>query len=113
LPRHSFGMEAPCAEVAEFGATAIGDLESEPSVNEDARAMIFEPERATAEPQPIFLEEQPENQQPEMVAASASEPEFRQTEADSRVQEPELISADSQLGEGAVSAAGEISDAPR
>src|SRR5205814_1239518 len=30
-----------------------------------------------------------------------------------RAQEPELISAESQLGEGAVSAAGEISDAPR
>src|SRR5947209_11872620 len=26
LPRHRFGMEAPCAEVAELGATAIGDL---------------------------------------------------------------------------------------
>src|SRR5438094_39601 len=113
LPRHSFGMEAPCAEVAEFGATAIGDLESEPSVNEDARAMIFEPERATAEPQPIFLEEQPENQQPEMVSASASETVFPQTEADSRPPEPELISAESQMGEAAVSAAGEIPDALR
>src|SRR2546427_3761209 len=75
--------------------------------------MISEPERATAEPQPIFLEEQPENQQPEMVSASASETVFPQTEADSRPPEPELISAESQLGEGAVSAAGEISDAPR
>ena len=113
LPRHSFGMEAPRAEAAEFGATPISDLESPPQVNEDARAMISEPERATAEPQPIFLEEQPENQQPEMVSASASETVFPQTEADSRAQEPELISAESQLGEGAVSAAGEISDAPR
>jgi len=113
LPRHSFGMEAPRAEAAEFGATPISDLESPPQVNEDARAMISEPERATAEPQPIFLEEQPENQQPEMVSASASETVFPQTEADSRPPEPELISAESQLGEGAVSAAGEISDAPR
>src|SRR5947209_3395051 len=113
LPRHSFGMEAPRAEAAEFGATPISDLESPPQVNEDARAMISEPERATAEPQPIFLEEQPENQQPEMVSASASETVFPETEADSRPPEPELISAESQLGEGAVSAAGEISDAPR
>src|SRR3989442_233786 len=75
--------------------------------------MLSEPDRATAEPQPIFLEEQPENQQPEMVSASASETVFPQTEADSRPPEPELISAESQLGEGAVSAAGEISDAPR
>src|SRR3989454_8896006 len=110
LPRHSFGMEAPRAEASEFGATPISDLESPPQVNEDARAMISEPERATAEPQPIFLEEQPENQQPEMVSASASETVFPQTEADSRAQEPELISAESQLGEGA---AGEISYAPR
>src|SRR5947199_370175 len=113
LPRHSFGMEAPRAEAAEFGATPVSDLETPHDVNEDARAMISEPERATAEPQPIFLEEQPENQQPEMVSASASETVFPQTEADSRAQEPELISAESQLGEGAVSAAGEISDAPR
>src|SRR5256884_964865 len=113
LPRHSFGMEAPRAEAAEFGATPISDLESPPQVNEDARAMISEPERATAEPQPIFLEEQPENQQPEMVSASASETVFPQTEADSRPPEPELISAESPWGEGAVSAAGEISDAPR
>src|SRR5207248_10621326 len=35
------------------------------------------------------------------------------TEVDLRAVEPELISAESQLGEGAVSAAGEISDAPR
>src|SRR5437899_3687001 len=48
-----------------------------------------------------------------MISASASETVFPQTEADSRAQEPELISAESQLGEGAVSAAGEISDAPR
>src|SRR3989442_6438987 len=75
--------------------------------------MLSEPDRATAEPQPIFLEEQPENQQPEMVSASASETVFPETEADSRPPEPELISAESQLGEGAVSAAGEISDAPR
>ena len=113
LPRHSFGMEAPRAEAAEFGATPISDLESPPQVNEDARAMISEPERATAEPQPIFLEEQPENQQPEMVSASASETVFPQTEADSRPPEPELISAESQMGEAAVSAAGEIPDALR
>src|SRR5947208_3363750 len=113
LPRHSFGMEAPRAEAAEFGATPISDLESPPQVNEDARAMISEPERATAEPQPIFLEEQPENQQPEMVSASASETVFPQTEADSHAAETELISAESQMGEGAVLAAGEIPDAPR
>src|SRR5438309_4982089 len=113
LPRHSLGMEAPRAEAAEFGATPISDLESPPQVNEDARAMISEPERATAEPQPIFLEEQPENQQPEMISASASEPVFQRTEADSRAVETELISAESQMGEAAVSAAGEIPDALR
>jgi hypothetical protein len=113
LPRHSFGMEAPRAEAAEFGATPISDLESPLQVNEDARAMISEPERATAEPQPIFLEEQPENQQPEMDSASASETVFPETEADSRPPEPELISAESQMGEAAVSAAGEIPDALR
>src|SRR5438874_8400575 len=45
-----------------------------------------------------------------MISASASEPVFPQTEVDSRAVEPELISAESQLGEGA---AGEISYAPR
>src|SRR5438034_5504906 len=111
LPRHSFGMEAPRAEAAEFGATPISDLESPPQVNEDARAMISEPERATAEPQPISPNQQPEDQQPGTI--SVSETAFPETEADSRPPEPELISAESQLGEGAVSAAGEISDAPR
>src|SRR5438128_2116245 len=111
LPRHSFGMEAPCAEVAEFGATAIGDLESRLLINENARAMISEPEHAAAEPQPVSPNQQPEDQQPGTI--SVSETAFPETEADSRAQEPELISAESQLGEGAVSAVGEISDAPR
>src|SRR5438034_4097903 len=113
LPRHSFDMEAPCAEATEFSATPIRDLEAQPSVNEDARAMIFEPERATAEPQPVSLNQQPEDQQPEMISASASEPVFQRTEADSRAVETELISAESQMGEAAVSAAGEIPDALR
>src|SRR5438309_4081204 len=111
LPRHSFGMEAPCAEVAEFGATAIGDLESRLLINENTRAMISEPEHAAAEPQPVSPNQQPEDQQPGTI--SVSETAFPETEADSRPPEPELISAESQLGEGAVSAAGEISDAPR
>ena len=110
LPRHSFGMEAPRVEAAEFSATPISDLESQPLINENARAMISEPEHAAAEPQPVSLNQQPEDQQPEMISASASEPVFPQTEVDSRAVEPELISAESQLGEGA---AGEISDAPR
>src|SRR5438132_8069019 len=113
LPRHSFDMEAPCAEATEFSATPIRDLEAQPSVNEDVRAMIFEPERATAEPQPVSLNQQPEDQQPEMISASASEPVFQRTEADSRAVETELISAESQMGEAAVSAAGEIPDALR
>src|SRR5437667_8070219 len=109
--RHSFGMETPCAEVAEFGATAIGDLESRLLINENARAMISEPEHAAAEPQPVSPNQQPEDQQPGTI--SVSETAFPETEADSRPPEPELISAESQLGEGAVSATGEISDAPR
>jgi len=110
LPRHSFGMEAPRAEAAEFSATPISDLESQPLINENARAMISEPEHAAAELQPVSLNQQSEEQQPQMISASASEPVFPQTEVDSRAVEPELISAESQLGEGA---AGEISDAPR
>src|SRR5437588_11922448 len=113
LPRHSFGMKAPRVEAAEFSATPISDLESQPLINENARAMISEPEHAAAELQPVSLNQQSEDQQPQMISASASETVFPQTEADSRAQEPELISAESQLGEGAVSAAGEISDAPR
>src|SRR5438874_2777318 len=113
LPRHSFGMEAPRVEAAEFSATPISDLESQPLINENARAMISEPEHAAAELQPVSLNQQSEEQQPQMISASASEPVFPQTEVDSRAVEPELISAESQLGEGAVSAAGEISDAPR
>ncbi len=50
LPRHSFGMEAPRVEAAEFSATPISDLESQPLINENARAMISEPEHAAAEP---------------------------------------------------------------
>src|SRR6266550_2060535 len=110
LPRHSFGMEAPRVEAAEFSATPISDLESQPLINENARAMISEPEHAAAELQPVSLNQQSEEQQPQMISASASEPVFPQTEVDSRAVEPELISAESQLGEGA---AGEISDAPR
>src|SRR6266566_528846 len=113
LPRHSFGMEAPRVEAAEFSATPISDLESQPLINENARAMISEPEHAAAELQPVSLNQQSEEQQPQMISASASEPVLPETEADSRPPEPELISAESQLGEGAVSAAGEISDAPR
>jgi len=110
LPRDSFGMEAPRVEAAEFSATPISDLESQPLINENARAMISEPEHAAAELQPVSLNQQSEEQQPQMISASASEPVFPQTEVDSRAVEPELISAESQLGEGA---AGEISDAPR
>src|SRR6058998_2072822 len=113
LPRRSFGMEAPRVEAAEFSATPTSDLESQPLINENARAMISEPEHAAAELQPVSLNQQSEEQQPQMISASASEPVFPQTEVDSRAVEPELISAESQLGEGAVSAAGEISDAPR
>src|SRR5438874_12549743 len=112
LPRHSFGMEAPRVEAAEFSATPISDLESQPLINENARAMISEPEHAAAELQPVSLNQQSE-EQPQMISASASETVFPQTEADSRAQEPELISAESQMGEGAVLAAGEIPDAPR
>ncbi len=103
-------MEAPRVEAAEFSATPISDLESQPLINENARAMISEPEHAAAELQPVSLNQQSEEQQPQMISASASEPVFPQTEVDSRAVEPELISAESQLGEGA---AGEISDAPR
>src|SRR5437660_7385773 len=110
LTRHSFCMEAPRVEAAEFSATPISDLESQPLINENARAMISEPEHAAAELQPVSLNQQSEEQQPQMISASASEPVFPQTEVDSRAVEPELISAESQLGEGA---AGEISDAPR
>ena len=113
LPRHSFGMEFLRAGAAEFSATPTSDLESQPLINENARAMISEPEHAAAELQPVSLNQQSEEQQPQMISASASEPVFPQTEVDSRAVEPELISAESQLGEGAVSAAGEISDAPR
>src|SRR6266550_3188905 len=113
LPRHSFGMEFLRAGAAEFSATPTSDLESRLLINENARAMISEPEHAAAELQPVSLNQQSEDQQPQMISASASETVFPQTEADSRAQEPELISAESQLGEGAVSAAGEISDAPR
>src|SRR5207247_1051610 len=110
LPRHSFGMEAPRVEAAEFSATPISDLESQPLINENARAMISEPEHAAAELQPVSLNQQSEEPQPQMISASASEPRFPQTELDSRAVEAELISADSHLREGA---AGEISDAPR
>src|SRR5438105_4589620 len=113
LPRHSFGMEFLRAGAAEFSATPTSDLESQPLINENARAMISEPEHAAAELQPVSLNQQSEELQPQMISASASEPVFPQTEVDSRAVEPELISAESQLGEGAVSAAGEISDAPR
>src|SRR5207244_10659871 len=89
LPRHSFGMEAPCAEVAEFGATAIGDLESRLLINENARAMISEPEHAAAEPQPVSPNQQPEDQQPGTI--SVSETAFPETYADSRVHEPKFI----------------------
>src|SRR5438046_2211115 len=111
LPRHSFGMEFLRAGAAEFSATPISDLESRLLINENARAMISEPEHAAAEPQPVSPNQQPEDQQPGTI--SVSETAFPETEADSRPPEPELISAESQLGEGAVSAAGEISDAPR
>src|SRR6266699_1207528 len=110
LPRHSFGMEFLRAGAAEFSATPTSDLESRLLINENARAMISEPEHAAAELQPVSLNQQSEEQQPQMISASASEPVFPQTEVDSRAVEPELISAESQLGEGA---AGEISDAPR
>jgi hypothetical protein len=113
LPRHSFGMEAARAEAAEFSATPIGDLESRILINEDARAMTSEHEHATAEPQSVSLNQQSEEQQPEMISASDPEPVFPQAEADSRAQEPELISVESQVGEAAVSAAGAIPDAAR
>src|SRR5438552_15998556 len=111
LPRHSFGMEFLRAGAAEFSTTPTSDLESRLLINENARAMISEPEHAAAEPQPVSPNQQPEDQQPGTI--SVSETAFPETEADSRAQEPELISAESQLGEGAVSAVGEISDAPR
>ncbi len=111
LPRHSFGMEFLRAGAAEFSTTPTSDLESRLLINENARAMISEPEHAAAEPQPVSPNQQPEDQQPGTI--SVSETAFPETEADSRPPEPELISAESQLGEGAVSAAGEISDAPR
>src|SRR5205823_10833502 len=101
LPRHSFGMEFLRAGAAEFSATPTSDLESQPLINENARAMISEPEHAAAELQPVSLNQQSEEQQPQMISASASEPVFPQTEVDSRAVEPELISAESQLGEGA------------
>lgn len=113
LPRHSFGMEAPRAEAAEVSATPIGDLESQSTVNEDVRAMISEPEHATTELQSVYLNQQPEDQQPEMISVSASEPVFPRTEVGSRAVEPDLISAESQMGEAAVSAAGGIPDALR
>jgi len=113
LPRHSFGMEFLRAGAAEFSATPISDLESRLLINENARAMISEPEHAATELQPVSLNQQSEDQQPQMISASASEPVFPQTEADSRAVEPELISAESQVGEGAVSAAVGIPDAPR
>jgi hypothetical protein len=113
LPRHSFGMEAARAEAAEFSATPIGDLESRILINEDARAMTSEHEHATAEPQSVSLNQQSEDRQPEMISASDPEPVFPQAEADSRAQEPELISVESQVGEAAVSAAGAIPDAAR
>src|SRR2546421_9587684 len=75
--------------------------------------MIFEPGARTAETQPVSMNQQPEDQQPEMISAAASEPVFQRTEADSRAVETELISAESQMGEAAVSAAGEIPDALR
>ena len=112
LPRHSFGMEAPRGEAAELTATPISDLETQPPVNEDARAMISEPEHATTELQSVSLNQQPEDQQPEMISVSASEPVFPRTEA-SRAQEPDLISAESQMGEAGVSATGGIPDALR
>src|SRR5437870_5793720 len=111
LPRHSFGMEFLRAGAAEFSTTPTSDLVSRLLINENARAMISEPEHAAAEPQPVSPNQQPEDQQPGTI--SVSETAFPETEADSRAQEPELISAESQLGEGAVSAVGEISDAPR
>src|SRR5437870_11914037 len=104
-------MEFLRAGAAEFSTTPTSDLESRLLINENARAMIAEPERAAAEPQPVSPNQQPEDQQPGTI--SVSETAFPETEADSRPPEPELISAESQLGEGAVSAAGEISDAPR
>src|SRR5207244_18475 len=110
LPRHSFGMEFLRAGAAEFSATPTSDLESQPLINENARAMISEPEHAAAELQPVSLNQQSEELQPQMISASASEPVFPQTEVDSRAVEPELISAESQLGDVE---AGEISDAPR
>src|SRR3989442_1531694 len=113
LPRHSFGMEFLRAGAAEFSATPTSDLESQPLINENARAMISEPEHAAAELEPVSLNQQSEGQQPQMISASASEPVFPQTEADSHAAETELISAESQMGEGAVLAAGEIPDAPR
>src|SRR5438445_12518195 len=104
-------MEFLRAGAAEFSTTPTSDLESRLLINENARAMISEPEHAAAEPQPVSPNQQPEDQQPGTI--SVSETAFPETEADSRPPEPELISAESQLGEGAVSAAGEISDAPR
>src|SRR5207253_3374695 len=102
-------MEAPRAGAAEFSATPTSDLESQPLINENARAMISEPEHAAAELQPVSLNQQSEELQPQMISASASEPVFPQTEVDSRAVEPELISAESQSGEGV---AVEVSDAP-
>jgi hypothetical protein len=112
LPRHSFGMEAPRGEAAELTATPISDLETQPPVNEDARAMISEPEYATTELQSVSRNQQPEHQQPEMISVSASEPVFPRRAA-SRAQEPDLISAESQMGEAGVSATGGIPDALR
>src|SRR5438876_843916 len=94
LPRHSFGMEAPRVEAAEFSATPISDLESQPLINENARAMISEPEHAAAELQPVSLNQQSEEQQPQMISASASEPVLPETEdpqATSAVEEPQVF----------------------
>src|SRR5437879_10198752 len=63
LPRHSFGMEFLRAGAAEFSTTPTSDLESRLLINENASAMISEPDLAADEPQPVSPNRQPEDQQ--------------------------------------------------
>jgi hypothetical protein len=92
LHHHGFGVEVSRSQ--EVSARPISDLESRPSVDEDAGAMMLQPEHSDAE-QHISQSRQSET-------AMTSEPTASERELPAGAFEPQLVSDSQEHGETAV-----------
>jgi hypothetical protein len=101
LPPHAFGTELSWADSREAPATPISDLESRTSVEEDAGAMILQPDHPEA--QPVS-----EGEQPNLISMS-SDPIVAETQVRADAPEPQLVS---DLHEHPVEAGEQSSDVP-